>query len=260
LLLLTLKLFLVPAFLAAISFAGKRWGPGIAGWLVGFPTVTGPVLLILALEQGLNFTASAAALSMWAGASAILFVIAYAWAATRFAWASALLIAYGVWFAVLPIFSRMPPSPTLALAVSVALLILAPRALPRPRGPVHSHPLPGHELLLRMAVGASMVLAVTGAAEMLGPAWTGYFASFPVMTSLMTVFSHRANGSAFVILLLRAMVGGFYSYVAYCYVIATTLESLGFGAGFVAAIGAALLVQGAAKALMMRLERGGRPG
>lgn len=258
-LLLALKLFLVPAFLAAISFAGKRWGPGVAGWLTGFPTVTGPVLLILALEQGPAFTASAATPSMWAGAAAIVFIVVYAWAATRLGWGVALAIAYGVWFLVLPVFSRMPSSPTLALLAGVALLLAAPRLLPRPRGPVSSGPLPAHELIMRMAVGAGMVLAVTGAAELLGPAWTGYFASFPVMTSLMTAFSHRTHGSGFVILMLRAMVGGFFSFFAYCYAVAMLMEDLGLAAGFLAAVGAALLVQGAAKALMMRLGRKGSP-
>ena len=50
--LLALKLLLVPALLAAISMAGKRWGPGVAGWLAGFPSLTGPILFFLAIERG----------------------------------------------------------------------------------------------------------------------------------------------------------------------------------------------------------------
>jgi len=252
--LLALKLLLVPAFLAFISFAGRRWGPGVAGWLVGFPAVTGPLLLVLALEQGPAFTARAAALTLWAGTSAMFFVVAYAWAATRLGWAGSLACAFAVWFAMLPVFSRFPASPVPALVLCLLVLGAMPRLLPRPRGPLHSRPLPAHELLLRMAAGAGMVLAVTGAAEALGPAWTGFFASFPVMTSLMAAFSHRANGPAFTIVLLRAMVGGFYSYLAYCFCVALLLEDWGFGPTFATAVAAALLVQGAAKALMMRLS------
>lgn len=257
---LLLKLLLVPAFLAAISFAGKRWGPGVAGWLVGFPAVTGPVLLILALERGDAFTAQAAVLSLSAGISAMVFAVSYAWACTRLHWPGALACAFSAWFATLPMLAQLPVSAVLSLALCVTALVVAPRLFPRPRGPLHSRRLPAHELLLRMAAGAAMVFTVTAAAESLGPAWTGFFAAFPIMTSLITAFSHRANGPAFAILLLRAMAGGFYSYVAYCFSVAVLLEAWGFGATFAAAVAAAVVVQGAAKALMMRSERKGYSG
>ena len=257
---LALKLLLVPAFLGLISFAGRRWGPGVAGWLVGFPAVTGPLLPVLALERGDAFTAQAAVLSLSAGTSAMAFVTAYAWACTRLRWPGSLACAFTAWFATLPALSRLPASAALSAALCLVVLLAVPSLLPRPRGPLHSRPLPAHELLLRMAAGAAMVFAVTALAETLGPAWTGFFAAFPIMTSLITAFSHRANGPAFAIVLLRAMVGGFYSYVAYCFSVAVLLEAWGFGPTFVAAIAAALLVQGAAKAVMMRIGRKGDDG
>jgi hypothetical protein len=61
---LFLKLFLVPACLLAISLAGRRWGPGVAGWLAGMPVVVGPILLFLALDHGVAFTARAANASL----------------------------------------------------------------------------------------------------------------------------------------------------------------------------------------------------
>jgi hypothetical protein len=74
--LLALKLLLVPALLAAISMAGKRWGPGVAGWLAGFPSLTGPILLFLALERGPEFTTRAAVLSLACVFPAISFGVA----------------------------------------------------------------------------------------------------------------------------------------------------------------------------------------
>ena len=50
-----------------------------------------------------------------------------------------------------------------------------------------------------------MVLGVTGAAEALGSTWTGLFSAFPVMSTVLAGFSHRANGSGYVIALLRSM-------------------------------------------------------
>ena len=57
---LALKLLLVPAFLALLTLAGRVFGPGIAGWLAGLPWVAGPILVVLALENGGAFAARAA--------------------------------------------------------------------------------------------------------------------------------------------------------------------------------------------------------
>ncbi len=252
---LLLKLLLVPAFLVAISYAGRRWGPGIAGWLAGFPLSTGPVLIFVALERGPAFTAQAAVLSVAAASSAVAFVVAYAWACTRLPWHAAVLCAYAAWFGTIPFLQNLPQTLWVFLPLSLVLLACAPRLLPRPRGSLHSRPLPAFELLLRMAAGATMVLVVTGAAEALGPVWTGYFSSIPVMTSLLTLFSHRTNGPAFAIVLLRAMAGGFYAYVAYCVCVALLLESQGFGVTFTVAVAAALAVQGATRLAMLRVAR-----
>ena len=84
--LLALKLLLVPSLLAVISLAGRRWGPGVAGWLAGFPSLTGPILFFLALERGPGFTAQAAVLCLACVFPAITFGVAYAWASRRYGW------------------------------------------------------------------------------------------------------------------------------------------------------------------------------
>lgn len=247
-----LKLFLVPTFLALISFAGRRWGPGIAGWLAGFPLSTGPALIFLALERGAVFTAQAAVLSVASVFSAIVFTIAYGWACTRMRWPGAFLCAYAAWFATLPLLQSLPPTLWLLFALSALTLVVGPRLFPAPQGELRSGPLPMHELLLRMVAGAAMILTVTGVAEAIGPAWTGYFSGMPVMTSLLTLFSHRTNGPAFTIVLLRSMVGGFCALLAYCTCVALLLESWGFAATILTAIAAAVAVQGATRVLMTR--------
>ena len=57
--LLALKLTLVPAFLSALTVAGRVWGPSVAGWLAGLQVVSGPIVLLLALERGPAFAALA---------------------------------------------------------------------------------------------------------------------------------------------------------------------------------------------------------
>jgi len=58
--LFVIKLVLVPLLIAAITAAGERLGPRIAGALTGLPVVAGPIALFIALEQGPAFAARAA--------------------------------------------------------------------------------------------------------------------------------------------------------------------------------------------------------
>ena len=224
----------------------------MAGWLGGFPSLTGPVLFFLALERGPAFTAHAAVLSLSAVFSAVSFGVAYAWACTRLPWYGALLCAYAAWTAAVNLLVHLPLTAAWSLGIALLTLLVAPRIFPRAHGQWGRQPLPAQELLLRMAAGAAMVLAVTGMAEALGPAWTGLFAAFPVMSTVLAVFSQRANGPGFVVAMLRAMIGGFYAYISYCICVALLLERWGIAATFVTAVIAAVVVQGSAKAIMMR--------
>ncbi len=250
---LALKLLLVPAFLAVISFAGRRWGPGVAGWLSGFPSLTGPILFFLAIERGAEFTAQAAVLSLACVFPAVSFGIAYAWASRRLAWPGAVACAFAAWTAGVVLLAQVPLTASTSLALSLATLLVAPRLFPRPQAIGGMRSLPAWEIGLRMAAGAAMVLAVTAAAEALGTVWTGLFAAFPVMSTVMAVFSHRANGPGFVQALLRAMVGGFYAYLTYCLCVAVLLEPWGIAVTYTVAVVATVAVQGAARAVILRL-------
>ncbi|WP_137173323.1 hypothetical protein [Massilia sp. HP4] len=78
-----LKLLLVPSLIALVTLAGRRWGPGVAGWLSAFPIVSGPILLAIALEQGSDFAAIAAANTLLAVLAIVVFSIVYARIAAR---------------------------------------------------------------------------------------------------------------------------------------------------------------------------------
>lgn len=250
---LALKLFLVPAFLAVISYAGRRWGPGVAGWLAGFPSLTGPILFFLAIERGPEFTVQTAVVALSTVSSAVAFGAAYSWACTRLHWAWCLACGYAAWAAAAMVLTRIPLTVPASLAISLLTLLAAPRLYARAKAQWGSGALPAHELLLRMAAGAAMVLLVTAAAEALGTAWTAMFAAFPVMSTVLAVFSQRASGPGFTIAMLRAMIAGFYSFIAFCLAVSVLLGHSGIAVTFAAAVAAAVVTQALAKAVMMRL-------
>jgi hypothetical protein len=241
--LLALKLLLVPAFLLMVSLAGRRWGPQVAGWLAGLPVVAGPILFFLAIERGVGFAAEAAALSLSAVLASVSFSLAYAHAGLCKPWPLALLAGLLAWSAAAWALACLPVSPGLALAVSLVTLLVAPRLFPVVAVEASGRPTGQGELALRMLAGAVLTVGVTTAAAVLGPAWSGLLAVFPVLGIVLAVFSHRSQGAGFAAALLRAMATGLYAFAAFCFVLALSLPAWGTAWAFLAATLASLATQ-----------------
>lgn len=249
---LFLKLFLVPALIALVTLAGRRWGPAVAGWLSAFPIVAGPILLFIALEQGAAFAAKAAVGTLSAVLAMLAFGLSYAWAAKRLPWLLSLPLAYlGYAAAVFLLDWWQPTLPAAAIGVLLGLWV-APRFYPEP--PPASKPLlkPARDMLLRMGLGVLLVLSVTYFAASLGPVLSGVLAMFPVMGTVLVLFTHRGAGAAATIQLLRGMVLGFYSFSMFCAVLAWTLPVTGPGLAFLYAFAAAAVVQLCSRLWMAR--------
>lgn len=245
--LLVLKLSLVPAFLLAVSLAGRRWGPQVAGWLAGLPVVAGPILFFLAVERGAAFAAGAATLSLAAVVASVSFSLAYAHAGLRGPWGVALAAGLAAWAVAASVLACWPMSAGLALGLSLAALFVAPRLFPPVAISASGRQTGRSELALRMLAGALLTVGVTAAAASLGPAWSGLFAVFPVLGTVLAVFSQRSQGAGFAAALLRAMATGLYAFVAFCFVLALSLPVWGLGGAFAAATLASLAVQAATR-------------
>ena len=94
-----LKVLLAPLLILLATLAGRRWGPAVGGWLAGLPLTSGPVSLILALEQGPEFAARAALGTLFGLISLAAFSFAYGAAAP------------GGWDGPAASSPRSPPSP-----------------------------------------------------------------------------------------------------------------------------------------------------
>lgn len=240
---LLLKLFLVPSFLLLLSLAGKRWGPSVAGWLAGLPVVAGPILFFFALEHGSAFASNAAASSLSAVFASVVFSVAYAHAARYVSWICSLPIALSAWSAAAFVLSHLPINANLSLLIAILTLLAAPHCFPVEQTSLAARVVTNTELCIRMLAGAALTLGVTFAAGALGQAWSGLLAVFPVLGIVLAVFSHRSQGAAFVVALLRAMATGLYSFSAFCFTLSQTLLHTSVATAFAAAVGVALAVQ-----------------
>lgn len=240
---LLLKLTLVPLFLLLVSLAAKRWGPGVAGWLAGLPVVAGPILGFIAVENGAAFGAGAATAALGGVLGAVAFNLAYAHMALRGHWPAALAAALAAWMAATVLVAPLPVDVTWSLAVALAALWLGPRLSPQVQAVLQARPMARGELLLRLAAGAALTLVATLAAAQLGSRWSGLLAVFPLLSTVLAVFSHRQQGAAYIAALLRSMLAGLYAFAAFCAVLALALPVWPLPIAFAAAVLACLLVQ-----------------
>lgn len=219
----------------------------MAGWIAALPLVTGPILFVIALERGAVFAAHAAGASLVAIIGSVAFGAAYSHCARRGPWPLALAAGMTAWLTAAAITAALPASPVLGSAVALGGLLTARWLYPTPDAPVPASGGGHGELWMRMSAGALLTLAVTGVADSAGPRWSGILAVFPLLSSVLAVFSHRIQGAPFAAAMLRGLALGLYSFLAFCLVLTLTLAPLGIAGGFGCAIGAALLVQAATR-------------
>jgi hypothetical protein len=251
--LLAAKILLAPLCVVAVSLAGRRWGVAVAGVLGGLPVVAGPILLVETLLHGRGFGADAAAGTLLGLAALTAFVVVYG----RVAAAGPVPSVLCGWTAFLlgvVVLSLVQPPPALSLvlvaacfALGLRLLPPAPSSLPAAAAP------PWWDLPARALAALGLVLALTAVSGALGPHLSGLLAPFPIITSILAVFTHAHGGVAQVGVLLRNFLFGFYGFAAFCFALAVALPTLTSAAAFGLATAAALAVLATTFLLRSRL-------
>jgi hypothetical protein len=237
-----LKLVLTPRLIAVATLAGRRWGPGVGGWVTGLPLTSGPVSVFLALEQGPEFAARAATGTLLGLVSVATFCVGYSASARHATWGVSAAAGVGAFVAATAILGQLSVSIAPACALVCALLGVAAVAIPvsgphRPRVPA-----PPWDLPVRMGVATGMVLLLTAAAQALGPALTGLLTPFPVFALVLSVFAHRVQGGQVAARLLRGVVVGSFAFAAFFLVVGTGLPRWGLVGTYGAAVASALAV------------------
>jgi hypothetical protein len=249
---LALKLVLTPTLIGAVSLAGRRWGPGVSGWLVGFPLTSGPVALFLALDHGLAFAAGAAAGSMTGAAAQAVFCVVYGRCARGRHWAVPLAVG-SLGFALASAALQMVTLtllPLLALVIGTLVVALGfmPRATQGPRAARR----PPWDIPARIVVTTAIVLLLTGLAAALGPSLTGLLATYPLYGAILSGFAHHLEGPGPAVRVLRGLLLGLFAFAGFFFVLALLIERSGLAPAFAAAVVTALALQAGALWAMRR--------
>ena len=207
---LLLKLLTVPIFILLISLAGKKWGSEIAGTLGGFPVVAGPIIFFLTLEQGVNFGASASIYAIYGSISLLVFGLSYGWCCQYFNPLICIVVALMSWFMAACLVALFPTQMIVAVCITTFFLILLPRLFPKIEEQVK--PIQNlKDLPIRIVVAALLTFSITTLANELGELWSGILSVFPIITLVITVFTHITLGKKHVVQIFRGMSKGLYS-------------------------------------------------
>lgn len=226
----------MPSVIALVTLAIRRWGHQIGGLIGSLPWVAAPILLFFILEQGKAFGIHSIQGSMTGILALISFCVSYSAFSRKYTWLPTLVIAYAFYAITVLLINYLALSLVVSYILVIGSVLLALRFFPSPTGPaVNARRLP-YDIPIRMLVATAFVLVITGLASMLGPTWSGILTPFPIMTTVLAIFSHTLQGSKATIATLRGLVIGLIGFTTFLFLQAFLLTeysiSLSFGLAF----------------------------
>jgi hypothetical protein len=235
--LLLLKLTLAPLLVALATLVARRWGPKVGGIVIGLPISTGPIFLFLAIDQGVDFAERACVGILFGLVGLAGFALVYASVSRYAGWAVSLCLSAAAFFGVsagigssgLSNMAEAGPAAYAALLLTVSLIRRPRLAAARPASP-------WWDIWFRMIAAAVLTLAITTAADRLGPTFSGIVGTYPVVTTVIMTFTHHRFGRETAVAMLRGTALSWIGFVSCFLVIGLTLRpyglatSLGLGA------------------------------
>lgn len=231
-----LRLIVTPLLVGAMSLVARRFGPTMAGILMGIPWMTAPVLYFLAVDKGAPWAVGATTGVVFAVLGIAAFIWTYAMLARRCNWAVCLAAAAITYAAGSLAARELLPTIEIAAAAGAVSLIVAYLAAPRPQTMVGARGLPWWDIPVRMLATACLVAFIMVGADSFGPTLSGIIASFPVITTVVASFTHYRWGSEAVILVLRGLLLSLLSFVGFFLMLGWTLVPLGIAPAFACAV------------------------
>ena len=228
--LLLLKLTLAPMLVAIATLATRRWGPSVGGILVGLPLSTAPIFLFLAIDQGLDFAERATIGILFGLVGVAAFAIVYVLASRRVRWPASLALAAAAFFAASASAGQLQAGVFEAALAAYAALLAVVALIRRPQLQAVKIPSPWWDIWFRMAAAAALTLAITAAADRLGPLLSGIIGTYPVVTTVVTTFTHHQLGRETAVTMIRGSVLSWFAFVSCFLAIGLTLKSHGLAA------------------------------
>ena len=203
---------MTPLLITFVTLVGRKWGPGVGGWLMGFPLTSGPVSFLLALQYGKDFAAHAAIGTLGGQASVCVFCLTYFYVSQAADWPISAAAAIGAFFVSIFCWNLAGFSLLPAFLVSMSICAIILLSLPNRSAAVGVAPSLKWDIPARMVATAAFVLLLTSVATTLGPQLSGLLTPFPVFGVIIASFTHYQQGPVAAGQLLRGVVMGSFAF------------------------------------------------
>ena len=253
---LIVKIVVTIGMVLTLSLVAERVSPRAAGLLSGYPLGAAIALFFIGLEISPEFAAESAVYTLAGLAASQAFVYGYFTASRRSAGRGILVsTAAGLagYFAAAGLLRLVPFSRGLAVCTALGSMLLFIRLFRgiRDVAITRSVRLTPVVLLLRAAFAAGIIVAITVAAKVVGPAWAGLFSAFPTALLPLMLIVHMTYDKAHVHTIIKNFPRGIGSLITDGVSVSSLSPAWGVEWGTLAAFGMAtvyLLAYGAVAA------------
>jgi hypothetical protein len=257
---LLLKLILSPIIIGSASLAGRKWGHAVSGWLIGLPMTSGPIMFFLALSHPTSFVMTSALGTLSGGFPLVAFCLVYAWMSKRFGWPASTAGSLLAYFALVVLMQGMSVSIVPLYGMDILAILVGIRLMPEPGVvPVGDSKPSRWDIPARIVIGTSFILLLTGSASLLGARLTGLLATIPLYTIILTVFTHRSQGVAGAVNVLRGLLFGLFAFASFFLALGFFLPHADVYWAFTLAAVTALFVQGCSLLILRQKKPGNIP-
>jgi hypothetical protein len=204
-LLFLFKISIPPILVALMSIGARIFGPTIGGLFMGLPWMTGPVLYFLAVDKGDAFAVQACTGIELGVLAIVAYIIGYGAVAHYTSWPLSILIAALYFLAVGWFLGGIPMPLWLATLGAIASLLALYALLPKPSSLPKPVPLPWWDIPARMLSTFILVAGIMTTADQLGPQLSGIASTFPVITTVIGIFTHSQRGLDALLAMFRGL-------------------------------------------------------
>ncbi len=193
------KFILTIAVVLGVPRVAERVDPRIAGFLAALPTGLPLLLLFIGIDHGPHYAAGSAVYTLVGLIAGLAQFFVYYQASNRFKQHPVLLSAaasLAAYFVVALALSFVPfTGITAALALLAAIIVSLHLYKGLPADPIEEKaPLTEAVLVLCAGMAGLLVVALTGVAGFVGPAWAGLLSAISVTTFPLLLILHHAYG------------------------------------------------------------------
>lgn len=206
----------MPVVIGIITLASRRWGNTLGGMIGSLPLVAGPILIFFAIEQSTSFAVQSVAGTMTGIIGWLGFCMVYVYFAPKYDWYITVWLGYLAFLITALVFNTVHLPLILMYGITMLLIVVCLKFYPKTRGNTKNKTLK-FDIPIRMVVVTIFVVLITALAKRLGSDWSGILTPFPIVTSILAVFTHYTQGSIASNNVLRGMLAGMLGYTTYLF-------------------------------------------